>query len=175
MALGERMEIVSRAVYVGPNVYAKVPLIRLTVDLRHRAGKTAADYADLVADPLLKLLPGLATARTDAGGSLMGDMRDGGPVALAELIGHVALALQLQAGAYADRVLTRPAEALAAIAAAPTALHAVDTLASAFDIDRDQAWAVLGLRLRRATREDVERLQLERDGLAAIVSELRRR
>ena len=111
MALGERMEIVSRAVYVGPNVYAKVPLIRLTVDLRHRAGKTAADYADLVADPLLKLLPGLATARTDAGGSLMGDMRDGGPVALAELIGHVALALQLQAGAYADRVLTRPAEA----------------------------------------------------------------
>ena len=32
------MEIVSTAVYVGPNVYAKQPLIRLTVDLHRRAG-----------------------------------------------------------------------------------------------------------------------------------------
>ena len=31
------MEIVSTAVYVGPNVYAKQPLIRLTVDLHRRA------------------------------------------------------------------------------------------------------------------------------------------
>ena len=31
------MEIVSTAVYVGPNVYAKLPLIRLTVDLHRRA------------------------------------------------------------------------------------------------------------------------------------------
>jgi cyanophycin synthetase len=106
------MEIVSRAVYVGPNVYAKVPLIRLTVDLRHRAGKPASDYADLLADPLLTLLPGLATARTEAGGEVMAALRDEDPdFSLAELIGQVALALQLQAGAGAAHVLTRPAEA----------------------------------------------------------------
>ena len=105
------MEIVSRAVYVGPNVYAKVPLIRLTVDLRHRAGKPASDYADLLADPLLTLLPGLATARTEAGGEVMTALRDEDPdFSLAELIGQVALALQLQAGAGAAHVLTRPSE-----------------------------------------------------------------
>ena len=31
------MEIISSSVYVGPNVYAKQPLIRLTVDLHRRA------------------------------------------------------------------------------------------------------------------------------------------
>ena len=31
------MEIISRSVYVGPNVFAKLPLIRLTVDLHRRA------------------------------------------------------------------------------------------------------------------------------------------
>ena len=40
------MEIVSTAVYVGPNVYAKRPLIRLTVDLHRRADRPVSDYAD---------------------------------------------------------------------------------------------------------------------------------
>lgn len=104
------MEIVSTAVYVGPNVYAKQPLIRLTVDLRHRAGKAAADYAD-IADGLLTLVPALAGRPLGGGASVMDGIRGAAALPLAELIGHLALALQIQAGAAAQGVLTRLAEA----------------------------------------------------------------
>ena len=69
-----------------------------------------AENADLLADPLLTLLPGLATARTEAGGEVMAALRDDEGFSLAELIGQVALALQLQAGAGAEHVLARPSE-----------------------------------------------------------------
>ncbi len=41
------MDIISTAAYVGPNAYAKVPLIRLTIDLRNRSAATVASYGRL--------------------------------------------------------------------------------------------------------------------------------
>ena len=58
------MEIVSTAVYVGPNVYAKRPLIRLTVDLHRRAARPVSDYDDALG-PLFDELPGLLTAASE--------------------------------------------------------------------------------------------------------------
>ena len=60
------MEIVSTAVYVGPNVYAKRPLIRLTVDLHRRAARPVSDYDDALG-PLFDELPGLLTAASEMG------------------------------------------------------------------------------------------------------------
>ena len=51
---GPTMEIVSTAVYVGPNVYAKQPLIRLTVDLHRRADMPVSEVADRVLPTLLE-------------------------------------------------------------------------------------------------------------------------
>jgi cyanophycin synthetase len=61
------MQIVSTAVYVGPNVYAKLPLIRLTVDLHRRADTPVSEYGDVLFAPLLEHLPGLAAALTEEG------------------------------------------------------------------------------------------------------------
>ena len=51
------MEIVSTGVYVGPNVFARRPLIRLTVDFHRRAGRPVSDYADDLVAPLLTTFP----------------------------------------------------------------------------------------------------------------------
>lgn len=103
------MEIVSSSVYVGPNVYSRQPLVRLTVDLHRRAETPVSDYADLLIEPLLTHLPGLATARSEHGESLIERMRNDPTCHLGEVLAHVALALQLRAGAAADVAITRPA------------------------------------------------------------------
>lgn len=71
--------------------------------------------------------------------------------------------------------LARPADVLAAVAAAPTALLALGPVAATLGLDDDQALAVLGVRLRRATLDDQRRLQAERDALAARLADLGRR
>ncbi|MFT3974607.1 MAG: cyanophycin synthetase [Amaricoccus sp.] len=101
------MEIVSTGVYVGPNVYAKRPLIRLTVDLHRRAGRPVADYGSALVDPLLRYLPGLATAPTEFG-IPFGERLRSADCDLGELMAQVAVALQNRAGAPADLALTRP-------------------------------------------------------------------
>ncbi len=100
------MEIVSSAVYVGPNIYAKAPLIRFTVDLHRRAGRPVSDYSDELA-PLFELLPGLATAATEQGEPFAERMKDA-DCDLAELMAQVAVALQNHAGAPAGMAMTRP-------------------------------------------------------------------
>ncbi len=103
------MEIVSTAVYVGPNVVSKTPLIRLTVDLHRRADKPVSDYADALIAPLMEHLPGLASAVTETGEPFT--QRLGDPdCRLGELMAQVAIALQNRAGAPAEVALTRPAE-----------------------------------------------------------------
>lgn len=101
------MEIVSTAVYVGPNIYAKVPLIRLTVDLHRRADRSVAEYGDALTGPLLQHLPGLATAVTETGEPFGERMRDPA-CGLGELMAQVAVALQDHAGAPGERALVRP-------------------------------------------------------------------
>ncbi len=101
------MEIVSSSVYVGPNIYARQPLIRLTVDLHRRANRPVSEYADLLIDPLLRHLPGLATARSETGESLIERMTTAPDCYLGEVLAHVALALQLRAGSDCDIAITR--------------------------------------------------------------------
>ena len=102
------MEIVSTAVYVGPNVYAKTPLIRLTVDLHRRAETPVADFGDALTGPLLEHLPGLATARTERGEPLLARLKEP-DCHLGELMAQVAVALQNHGGTPAEIAMTRPA------------------------------------------------------------------
>jgi cyanophycin synthetase len=102
------MEIVSTAVYVGPNVFAKQPLIRLTVDLHRRADMPVSEVADRVLPPLLQRLPGLATARAETGEALVDRLERNPDARLGELLAHLALALMNRAGAPAATAFTRP-------------------------------------------------------------------
>jgi cyanophycin synthetase len=101
------MEIVSTAVYVGPNAYAKLPLIRLTVDLHRRADAAASDYAEDLVAPLARHLPALGQASRKAAPLLERISSDEG-LRLGEVIAETALALQNRAGARCDVALTRP-------------------------------------------------------------------
>ena len=99
------MEIVSTAVYVGPNVHAKLPLIRLTVDLHRRAATPVSEYADVL-HPLFDHLPGLASARAETGEVLVERLR-APDCHLGELMAQVAVALQNRAGAPAEAAFSR--------------------------------------------------------------------
>ncbi|MFO1105311.1 MAG: cyanophycin synthetase [Amaricoccus sp.] len=103
------MEIVSSSVYVGPNIYSRQPLVRLTVDLRRRADRPVSDYADDLIGPLLKDFPNLATAVCERGMPLIERMRADPDCRLGEVLAHVALALQQRAGAAVEEAITRPA------------------------------------------------------------------
>ncbi|PRY20958.1 cyanophycin synthetase [Aliiruegeria haliotis] len=102
------MQIVNTAVYVGPNIYSKQPLIRLTVDLHRRAGRPVADYADEVIAPLLKYVPPLEHAVAEDGTPFLERARSAPDCSLGELMGQVALALQIHAGAPATTAFVRP-------------------------------------------------------------------
>jgi cyanophycin synthetase len=102
------MEIVSTAVYVGPNIYAKQPLIRLTVDLHRRAKRPVSAYADALIEPLFRELPGLATATSELGTPLPERLK-APDCHLGELMAQVAIALQNRGGAPAEVAMTRPA------------------------------------------------------------------
>ena len=102
------MEIVSTAVYVGPNVYAKAPLIRLTVDLHRRADAPVSDFAADLLPPLVARLPGLAAARAENGAPLLERLERDPDARLGELMAHLALALMNHAGTPAEHAFTRP-------------------------------------------------------------------
>ncbi|MHA6323713.1 cyanophycin synthetase [Roseivivax sp. CAU 1753] len=104
------MQIVATKVYVGPNIFSKAPLIRLTVDLHKRSGRPVSDYADIL-DPLVNYVPALAALETADGTPVLARMRSGTDTDLGELMAHLALALQIQAGAPAQLAFSRPAEA----------------------------------------------------------------
>ena len=93
------MDIISTAAYVGPNSYAKVPLIRLTIDLRSRSGASVASYGPEVLDTLVKAIPSLGTDTRDDGTSFVDWARTAPECGLGELIARVALNLQRLAGA----------------------------------------------------------------------------
>ena len=102
------MQIVSTSCYVGPNIYSLQPLIRLSVDLHRRAGTPVSDYANVLLEPLLKFVPGLANARAENGELLMDRARTAPDCHLGELMAHLALALENQAGAPASTAFSRP-------------------------------------------------------------------
>jgi cyanophycin synthetase len=102
------MQIVDTSVYVGPNVFAKKPLIRLTVDLHRRAGTPVSDYADLLIEPLLKYVPPLEQAVAEDGTPFLDRARTAPDCGLGDLMAQVALALQVHAGAPAETAFSRP-------------------------------------------------------------------
>ncbi|MEW6123356.1 MAG: cyanophycin synthetase [Pseudomonadota bacterium] len=93
------MDIISTAAYVGPNSYAKVPLIRLTIDLRSRSTASVASYGPELLDTLVKYLPTLASEKRPDGSSWIEWARSSDDCGLGELIAYVALNLQRLAGA----------------------------------------------------------------------------
>ncbi len=103
------MQIVATRVYVGPNIFSKQPLIRLTVDLHRRAGTPVSDYADVLLDPLLGHVPALAGLKAADGTPLLERMRSAPDTDLGELMAYLALALQIQAGAPAELAFARKA------------------------------------------------------------------
>ena len=54
------MNIEGTSVYVGPNVHAKEPLIRLTIDVKPSYAERLAELGGSVIEQLLAVLPGLA-------------------------------------------------------------------------------------------------------------------
>ncbi|HET7469373.1 MAG TPA: hypothetical protein VFJ81_06840, partial [Gemmatimonadales bacterium] len=53
------MRIIDRAVYVGPNLYAHFPVIRLELDLGELEQWPSARLGPSFIDPLIEALPGL--------------------------------------------------------------------------------------------------------------------
>lgn len=102
------MQIVKTSVYVGPNIYSKQPLIRMTVDLHRRAETPVAEYADLLLDPLVEMVPALAKAKTEGGAPFLERARSAPDCNLGELMAQVALALEDQAGAPGELAFARP-------------------------------------------------------------------
>ncbi len=92
------MNIDSTSVFVGPNVHAKGPLIRLGVDVKPAYAQRLAELGGGVLDQLLAVLPGWAGA-TDAG--WIAEAREG-RYRLGDLLARLALELQRVAGQRGD-------------------------------------------------------------------------
>jgi cyanophycin synthetase len=94
------MNILERRVYVGPNLYAHFPVVRLTVDLEaledHPSGKI-----DGFVDGLLKALPGLEKHGCSYGahGGFVRRLREDGGTWMGHVLEHVAIELQVLTGA----------------------------------------------------------------------------
>lgn len=104
------MQIVSTRVYVGPNVFSRQPLIRLTVDLHRRAGVPVSEYADALA-PLGGYVPALGDLTMPDGTPVQDRMQGPDAMELGELMAYTALALQNQAGAPGKLAFAHPAPA----------------------------------------------------------------
>ncbi|HYD98279.1 MAG TPA: cyanophycin synthetase [Alphaproteobacteria bacterium] len=87
------MRVVATSVYVGPNLYTRVPAIRLTVEFGPDALRRPTAE---IAEPLLALLPGAAEHRAEGGA--FGERLRAGGLHPAAVLAHVALELQRRAG-----------------------------------------------------------------------------
>ena len=88
------MNIDSISVYVGPNVHALEPVIRLKLDVKPSYADTLTDLGADVIDRLAEVLPGLASEQTEWHTALRG----GETLSVGDLVGKLALALQHAAG-----------------------------------------------------------------------------
>ena len=95
------MKVLSRSVFLGPNLYALFPVIRLTVNLELLEDWPSAKLGTEFTEPLLELLPGLAEhgcSYGEAGGFVRRLNEDQGTW-MGHILEHVALELQNIAGA----------------------------------------------------------------------------
>lgn len=96
------MNILARSVYLGPNLYALFPVIRLTVDLGPLEDWPSARLGeDAFVAPLLERLPGLHEHGCSYGepGGFVRRLREGEGTWLGHVLEHVAIELQNVAGA----------------------------------------------------------------------------
>lgn len=98
------MRVLETAVYRGPHLFSRTPMVRIRIDLGEHATDTASGE---VADRLLELLPGLHRHHCSLGrpGGFVERLRSG--TRLGHVIEHVALELQVEAGSPASRGKTR--------------------------------------------------------------------
>lgn len=94
------MKIVARSVYLGPNVYALFPVIRLTVDLGELEEWPTGRLGPAFIDRLLAVLAGLAEHGCSYGepGGFVRRLTEEGGTWLGHVLEHVAIELQNVAG-----------------------------------------------------------------------------
>ena len=94
------MNIDSTSVYVGPNVHAKEPLIRLAIDVKPAYAARLAELGGGVLDRLLAVLPGWGAAGAPDADWVAAARA--GEFELGDLLAHLALELQRVAGQRGD-------------------------------------------------------------------------
>lgn len=99
------MNIDSTSVYVGPNIHAKEPLIRLTVDINPSYAETLDRLGRTTLDQLLAVLPGWSASDTSG---WLADAQDKGRFDIGELLARLALELQRTAGQRGDLAWSEP-------------------------------------------------------------------
>lgn len=95
------MRILERTVYIGANVYAHYPVIRLLIDLGPLERWPSARLGSSFIEPLVEALPGLAThgCSYSVPGGFIRRLREDGGTWIGHILEHVALELQHVAGA----------------------------------------------------------------------------
>jgi len=90
------MKIVETSVYVGPNLYATFPVIRLTLDLGELEQWPTGKLGPAFVEALLAALPGLAQhgCSYEEKGGFLRRMREGDGTWLGHVLEHVAIELQ---------------------------------------------------------------------------------
>ena len=94
------MKILGKSVYLGPNLYAHFPVIRLTVDLGRLEEWPTKRLGSRFREDLLELLPGLADHGCSYGepGGFLRRMEEEEGTWLGHVLEHCALELQCMAG-----------------------------------------------------------------------------
>ncbi len=105
------MKIVETSVYVGPNLYATFPVIRLTLDLGELEHWPTAKLGPSFVEALLAALPGLADhgCSYEEKGGFLRRMREGEGTWLGHVLEHVAIELQNITGEHVTFGKTRGA------------------------------------------------------------------
>jgi cyanophycin synthetase len=105
------MRIVDKAVYVGPNIYALFPVIRLDVDLGELEAWPTKRLGPSFIDRLLLILPGLREHGCSYGepGGFLRRLEEDEGTWLGHVLEHVAIELQNAAGEQVSFGKTRSA------------------------------------------------------------------
>jgi cyanophycin synthetase len=95
------MKLLETSVYLGPNVYALFPIIRLTVDLGELEAWPTARLGRRYTDALVEALPGLAEhgCSYETPGGFIRRMNEGEGTWLGHVLEHSAIEIQNVAGA----------------------------------------------------------------------------
>src|SRR5262245_49887580 len=101
MPRGSVMKVVDSSVYLGPNIYALFPVIRLTLDLGALDQWPSVKLGPRFIDGLLDALPGLREHGCSYGeaGGFVRRLTEGEGTWLGHVLEHVAIELQNEAGA----------------------------------------------------------------------------